>query len=119
MALVRNKDKVMALITKIIGAQPTDVDELLTLHKNVDAEADGLKLSFANEQWDTRLCLKKKGGGFHFDESERELAKHAFLRGKAFGSAADTYEMVRACIAGLVLPLSLNGKSVKDRSDSM
>ena len=30
--------------------------------------ADALGLAISGEKWDERLEIKKKGGGFHFDE---------------------------------------------------
>lgn len=42
--------------------------------REIEGEADSVGLPLTGEEWGERLLIKKKGGGYHFDEEQRANA---------------------------------------------
>lgn len=81
--LVNNKERIleiMKIIQSIEFNSEEEGDEISDFFKKYEAELNELGLSATGENWNERVVIKKKGGGFHFSDEERELAGQAYFR---------------------------------------
>lgn len=94
--IVAQKEAVLGLLERCLSAQFGDAEEVIEASHQLEADADALGLSVTGENWETRLVIKAKGGGTHFDDATRERAGHAYRRGAAVHSVAGWTEQLRA-----------------------
>ena len=99
--LVAARDDVMKLISDVASLKVATVDEVVAAWPALEAAADGLGLPVTGEDWASRLVIKAKGGGEHFDAATREAAGRAYARGAAMHSAVAWHEQLRARTAQL------------------
>jgi hypothetical protein len=81
--IVAEREGVLTLITKVDGLVMESADEVVGCWKDMEGDMGkvGLELGGTeDDNWFQRLEIKKKGGGFHFDDDQRALAGKAWTR---------------------------------------
>lgn len=78
--LVEHKAKVKSLVGAILNVDLPSCDVSEQELTEFEASTDELGLDIFGEHWGERLHIKRKAGGFHFDETEREDATAAQAR---------------------------------------
>ena len=91
----------LELIEHLSSVKLTEVEQMLEAAKSTEAQADALGLPLTGEEWESRLLIKAKGGGTHFDDATREAAGRASQRGACLHQAAGWHEQLRARTAQL------------------
>ena len=99
--LVTAREEVLRLISDVSSLEISSVDEMVVAWPALEATADTLGLPVTGEDWSSRLVIKAKGGGEHFDAPTREAAGQAYRRGAAMHSAVAWHEQLRARTAQL------------------
>ena len=92
--LVDRKDEVLALVRQASSLQPGSVADAVKGLRELESAADDLGLPLTGDEWGERLAIKKKGGGMHFEETDRGEAARAFSRANVLHSAVTWHEQL-------------------------
>lgn len=99
--LVDRKEDVLALLDRLADATMADVAASVPLLEETETIADELLMPLQGDEWGTRLQIKKKGGGMHFDEQQLARASRAYARAGSLHSAVTWHKQLTGRAANI------------------
>ena len=93
--LVERRDAVLLLIERTGAILTVELDGMASAAaalREISNESDALSLGIEGDDWGERLLIKRKGGGHHFDETERQAASRAHRRALLLHSSVTWHE---------------------------
>jgi chemotaxis protein histidine kinase CheA len=112
--LVDRKEEVLSLVERTARVGGSSVAEAVAELHAIEKLADELGLPLTGDEWGERLAIKKKGGGFHFDDEVRAAAAAAYVRVGVLHSCVTWHEQLstRATSISSAVGAMRGGKSL-------